>query len=95
MKKKDAGSASGVDAIVIEGIDFSCVSERRAKKCITHHYACDCREFNHSNMNTALKVIHTWAAFEIENGNENPFAVLKQIANKAAKALGRDDLIIR
>jgi len=84
-----------IGSIVIEGIDFNCVSEKRAKKCITHHYACDCREFNHSVMSMALKVIHTWATFEIENGNENPFYVLKQIANKAAEALGRNDLLIR
>ena len=95
MSKTNKVMPGQLEPVVIEGIDFNCVSEKKAQRCVTHHYACDCREFNHSNTNTALKVIHTWAAFEVENGNENPFHVLEQIANKAAKALGRDDLIIR
>ena len=95
MSKTNKTMPGQLEPVVIKGIDFLNISEKKAERCVTHHYACDCREFEHATMNTALKVIHIWATFEIENGNENPFHVLKQIANKSAKALKRDDLIIR
>ena len=44
-------------------------------------------------MMSALKIIHTWAVFDYEHGSNDPYKTLKLIANQAARALGRDDLI--
>ena len=37
-------------------------AKSRADKCVTHHYACDCREYRCEQMERALKIIHTWAS---------------------------------
>jgi len=38
-------------------------TKSRANKCVTHHAACDCREYRYEQMESALKVIRTWAGF--------------------------------
>jgi len=43
------------------------ITASKAKKCITHHYACDCREYRMQEMEQALCIIRTWAKFDIEN----------------------------
>lgn len=37
------------------------ITRRHADRCITHHCACDCREFRYQQMEDALRVIHSWA----------------------------------
>ena len=70
-------------------------TKKQASKCTTHHNACDCREYRYQEMERALKVIHTWAVFEMDHAKENPFHVLKNIANEATEALGREDLRVK
>ena len=36
------------------------ITEARANKCVTHHYACDCREYKYQQMEKTLKDIHDW-----------------------------------
>ncbi|MDX9788921.1 MAG: hypothetical protein RBT11_19255 [Desulfobacterales bacterium] len=43
-------------------------SKNRAERCVTHHYACDCREYRYEQMESALKVISTWMDLGIQNG---------------------------
>ena len=42
------------------------ITEKRVSKCVTHHYACDCREWKYEKMVSALQVIHTWASYHAE-----------------------------
>lgn len=37
------------------------VSKARAKRCVTHHFACDCREYRYEQMRDALIRIMVWA----------------------------------
>ena len=41
-------------------------TKKRAEKCVTHHYACDCITYRMQQMEVALKVIRTWAKFDEE-----------------------------
>jgi len=43
------------------------ITASKAKKCVTHHYACDCREYKYEQMESALHIIRTWAKFDIRN----------------------------
>ena len=52
------------------------ISEAKAKKCTTHHYACDCREYQMQVMEQALKVIRTWAAFDVAAEGKTNFITL-------------------
>ena len=52
------------------------ISVAKAKKCTTHHYACDCREYQMQVMEQALKVIRTWAAFDVAAEGETDFITL-------------------
>ena len=65
------------------------ITAYRAKQCITHHYACDCREYRYQQMEAALKTIHTWAAYDADHGHAR---VLDPHDTRvlAARALGRD-----
>ena len=36
-----------------ESIDSTRVSKARAERCVTHSYACDCREYRHERMRAA------------------------------------------
>ena len=38
------------------------VAIERARRCTTHHRACDCREYRYQRMEQALKIISTWAS---------------------------------
>jgi len=42
-------------------------TKKTAMRCTTHHSACDCREYRFQQMESALKVIRTWAAFDLDN----------------------------
>jgi len=56
---------------------------------------------NQKQTDQALRIIHTWAHFEyeqIESGNVNIESIkrtFRAIANKAAMALDRKDLVIK
>jgi len=62
-------------------------TKSKANKCVTHHKACDCREYRYEQMESALRVIRTFAGFEIETGVDtlNP----EQVLNLCNKALGK------
>jgi len=51
--------------------DFSsAVSAARAERCVTHSYACDCREYRFERMREALIRILVWAeqdAMDVES----------------------------
>ena len=49
----------------LEGIHMA-ISKRKAEKCITHHSACDCHEYKTQEMERALRIIQTWASFDVE-----------------------------
>jgi len=74
------------------------ITKKKADRCVTHHHACDCREYRYQEMESALKAIGTWARFECEHYmsiDAYPRKVLVDIANLSSKALDRDDLIIK
>ena len=37
------------------------VSKARAKRCVTHHFACDCNQYRYERMQSALMRILIWA----------------------------------
>jgi hypothetical protein len=39
------------------------VSKEKAEKCVTHHWACDCREYKFHKAITTLKLVRDWAEF--------------------------------
>lgn len=43
------------------------ISKRKAERCTTHHFACDCREYKMQEMEQALRIIRTWAHFDAKN----------------------------
>ena len=62
----------------------------KVKRCVTHHYACDCREWKYEQMETALKAIYTLASVELEkNKYLMPVTItnLRNITEMAYKAL--------
>lgn len=69
------------------------ITKKRAAKCVTHHQACDCREYRYQEMEATLRVILTWASFHYHKPIANDKEVFRHINNAAAKALGREDLI--
>ena len=46
------------------------ITKAKADKCVTHHFACDCREYRYERIESALKVIYTWASFELQTGKD-------------------------
>jgi len=62
---------------------------QRVLRCITHH-ACPCQEYQFEKMMSALRVIRTWARFHTDymDATESDVKVLRDIATKAAEALG-------
>jgi len=65
------------------------ITKKRAMKCITHHHGCDCREYRYQQMEQALKVIHTWASFDLEGKYPDlPELVPVYVINLCDKALG-------
>ncbi|MDX9776846.1 MAG: hypothetical protein RBT40_13005 [Petrimonas sp.] len=55
----------------------------RVQHCTTHHYACDCREWRYEQMESALKIIATWASVEVDNGKPE----MQLYVNMAKEAL--------
>jgi hypothetical protein len=53
------------------------VSKKRAERCVTHHYGCDCREYRFAQMEMALKIIRTWASCD----NTSPHSREKAMAD--------------
>ena len=62
---------------------------QRILRCTTHH-ACPCQAYQVEQMKSALKVIKTWASFQVEymDARASDVTVLRDIAEKAAEALG-------
>lgn len=61
---------------------------KRIQNCTTHHFACDCREYQFMQMETALKVIQTWAKVAAEHAGDPITAKeFRDIVEKALKAL--------
>lgn len=59
------------------------ITKKLADKCTNHHHACDCREYRYQEMESALKVIHTWASV--------PGALdYEDVLKLCRKALGKD-----
>lgn len=54
---KFAAMAEGTN----EHLRSSVVSAARAKRCVTHYYGCDCREYRFERMREALIRIMVWA----------------------------------
>lgn len=46
----------------------SSVSKAWAKRCVTHRYACDCREYRYERMRDALIRIMAWADQDVMSG---------------------------
>ena len=61
-------------------------TKKQADRCVTHHFACDCREYRYEQMESALKVIRTWMSFGIEHGKVA--AEPKHILELCDRALG-------
>jgi len=61
------------------------ISKKRAEKCVTHYYGCDCREYRYQEMESALKVIHHGAYLLCANGPFNES--LCDIVDTAKEAL--------
>lgn len=65
------------------------ISKKRAEKCVTHYYGCDCREYRYQEMESALTVIYAWAS--PEQSDTLPWidqrAICFNIANIAKEAL--------
>ena len=58
------------------------ITKKRAERCVTHHCACDCREYRYQEMERALRVIHTWAS--VDGALDQ-----KQVRDLCDKALGK------
>ena len=44
------------------------ITKKRAERCVAHHYACDCITYKMQQMESALKVLRTWAKIDEERG---------------------------
>ena len=51
------------------------VSAARAKRCVTHSYACDCREYRFARMREALAIIMAWANADAISGESRQKAM--------------------
>lgn len=49
-------------------VGSSGVSKAWAKRCVTHRYACDCREYRYERMRDALIRIMVWADQDVMSG---------------------------
>jgi len=45
-------------------MDKLCISKQQASRCVTHHFACDCREYRYRRMQDALVKILITADFD-------------------------------
>lgn len=62
-------------------------TKARAAKCVTHHHACDCREYHSQKMESALQVIHTWASCHVKGMNTLD---ARQVVSLCEKALMKE-----
>jgi len=62
------------------------VSKKRAERCVTHHYGCDCREYRLTPMELALKVIKTWASCD-KTSPDSREKVMADIISQCDKGL--------
>ena len=53
----------------------SAVSAARAKRCVTHSFACDCREYRFGRMREALVRIMVWAHHDCVRGESRQKAM--------------------
>ncbi len=62
---------------------------KRVDRCTTHHHACDCHQWRYEQLESALKIIWTWAnTLADEPGKYEPVEkTLTDIAMKADEAL--------
>lgn len=61
------------------------VSKEGAERCITHHWGCDCREYQFQKMKEALEIISVVA--EVWHDIENPEEALIRISKLARRTL--------
>ena len=59
---------------------------RRVLTCTTHHAGCDCHEWQFERMQTALRVIRTWAACDAHS-HEARSEAMADIVAKCDEAL--------
>ena len=59
----------------------------RVKKCVTHHHACECLQYKFEKMESALKVIHTWVDFDINNDSLQRCLHPRHVRDLCKKAL--------
>jgi hypothetical protein len=62
------------------------VSKKKAERCVTHSYACDCREYRFQQMQQALLVIMIWAEQDCISGISREKA-MEHISRKCHEAL--------
>ena len=43
------------------------ITKKKAEKCMNHYYGCDCNRYWLEKMESALKVIRTWAKFQADD----------------------------
>jgi len=55
--------------------DSPIVSAAAAKRCVTHSYACDCREYRFERMREALIRIMVWADHDCVRGESRQKAM--------------------
>jgi hypothetical protein len=67
-------------------MDKLCISKQQASKCVTHHFACDCREYRYRRMQEALIRILIWADHDPISGEDRSKA-MRDIANACEEAL--------
>jgi len=58
----------------------------RVKRCITHHHACDCREWKYEQMESALKIIYFWARTELDTNKDLSQETIMNLCNIADTA---------
>jgi len=65
-------------------------TKKKADNCMTHYYGCDCNRYRFEQMESALKVIRTWASFDLGNKSLNVAVALdsEAVVNICQKALG-------
>lgn len=66
------------------------ITKTQVKKCVTHHHACDCREYRYQEMETALQIIHTWGSFDLDGKYPmSPTLKAEHVVRLCDKALRR------
>jgi hypothetical protein len=63
------------------------VSKARAELCVTHSFACDCREYRFAKMAMALRIIHTWAICDDEFSPDSRSKAMADIVRKCKEGL--------